>query len=173
MVQEGLAPRRSEARQRQMIGYQLHRYSVMVTGTMTESPNWIVWLLVGLAILPMAIPVYRRYQVVRLRLTAPRVRGLMNIVPARLPFSRSLYLTPKGMTALHPERSGKSRIRFGLITSTLIAFPLLTVLTGIVYHRIAIETFNPPYFFDIGETGRSVASRGIHNIAVAQILDNR
>jgi hypothetical protein len=113
---------------------------------MTESPNWIVWLLVGLAILPMAIPVYRRYQVVRLRLTAPRVRGLMNIVPARLPFSRSLYLTPKGMTALHPERSGKSRIRFGLITSTLIAFPLLTVLTGIVYHRIAIETFNPPYF---------------------------
>jgi hypothetical protein len=70
----------------------------------------------------------------------------MNIVPARLPFSRSLYLTPKGMTALHPERSGKSRIRFGLITSTLIAFPLLTVLTGIVYHLIAIETFNPPYF---------------------------
>ena len=114
--------------------------------TMTDSPNWIVWLLVGLAILPMAIPVYRRYQVVRLRLTAPRVRGLMTDVPARLPFSRSLYLAPKGMTALHLERGGKSRIWFGLITSSLIMFPLLIVLTGIVYHRIAVENFNPPYF---------------------------
>src|SRR5262249_19520013 len=51
-------------------------------------------------------PVYRRYQVVRLRLTAPWVRGLMTDVPARLPFSRSLYLTPKEMTALHLQRAG-------------------------------------------------------------------
>jgi hypothetical protein len=113
---------------------------------MTDSPNWIVWLLVGLAISPMVIPVYRRYQVVRLRLTAARVRGLMNTVPARLPLKRSLYLSPRGMTALHLEGRGNSRVRFSFVISTLIAILLLTILTGIVYDRIVIETFNPPYY---------------------------
>jgi hypothetical protein len=97
--------------------------------------NWMPWLLIALAILPMVIPVWRRYQIVRLRLT-PAFKK-----------SRSPYLpTPRIMTASHLERRGISRIWFVLAIQLAIAIPLITVLTGIVYHRIAIETFNPPYY---------------------------
>jgi hypothetical protein len=50
--------------------------------------------LVGLAIIPMLIPAQRRYQVLRLRLTAARLRGFNKTVPARLLFKnkRSPYL---------------------------------------------------------------------------------
>jgi len=54
-------------------------------------PNWAIWLLVGLAIFPMVIAAWRRYQVVRLRLTTPRRWGLKNTVPTRLE-KRSSYL---------------------------------------------------------------------------------
>lgn len=50
------------------------------------------------------------------------------------------------MTVLHLERRGISRIWFVLAIELLLAIPLLTMLTGIVYYRIAIETFNPPYY---------------------------
>lgn len=50
------------------------------------------------------------------------------------------------MTASHLERRGISRIWFVLATQLLIAIPLLIVLTGIVYYRIAIDSFNPPYY---------------------------
>jgi hypothetical protein len=49
----------------------------MVPG-MENTPNWMLWLLVGLAIIPMLIPAQRRYQVLRLRLTAARLRGFQN-----------------------------------------------------------------------------------------------
>jgi hypothetical protein len=109
--------------------------------------NWMVWLLIGLAVFPMLIPVQRRYHVVRLRLTA--AAWVWNAVPARLSFKKksSPYLpTPRSMTALHLERRGISRIWFVLAIQLLIAIPLLTVLTGIVYYRVTIETFNPPYY---------------------------
>jgi len=97
--------------------------------------NWMPWLLIALAILPMVIPVWRRYHIVRLRLTPAFKKN------------RSPYLpTPRSMTALHLERRGISRTWFVLAIQLLIAIPLLTVLTGIVYYRIAIETFNPPYY---------------------------
>ena len=50
------------------------------------------------------------------------------------------------MTALHLERRGISRIWFLVAIQLLIAIPLLTVFAGVVYYRIAIETFNPPYY---------------------------
>jgi hypothetical protein len=112
-----------------------------------QMKNWMLWLLIALAILPMVIPVWRRYQVVRLRLTA--AAWVWNLVPARssLKKSRSPYLpTPRSTTALHLERRGISRTWFVLAIQLLIAIPLLTVLIGIVYHRIWIETFNPPYY---------------------------
>jgi hypothetical protein len=119
----------------------------MVTG-MKDAPNWMPWLLVGLAIFPMLIPAWRRYQVLRLRGTAARLRRLKNAVPAGLSFEkkRSPYLTPRGMLALHVERRGISRVWFVLVISNLIAIPLLTVLTGVVYYRISIESFSPPYY---------------------------
>jgi hypothetical protein len=109
--------------------------------------NWMPWLLIGLAVLPMVIPVWRRYQVVRLRLAA--AAWVWNAVPARLSFKkkRAPYLpAPRRMTALHLERRGISRIWFVLAIQLLIAIPLLAVLAGIVYYRIAIETFDPPYY---------------------------
>jgi beta-lactamase regulating signal transducer with metallopeptidase domain len=65
----------------------------MVPG-MENTPNWMLWLLVGLAIIPMLIPAQRRYQVLRLRLTAARLRGFNKTVPARLLLKnkRSPYL---------------------------------------------------------------------------------
>jgi hypothetical protein len=50
------------------------------------------------------------------------------------------------MTALHLERRAISRMWFVWIIQLLIAIPLLMVLTGVVYDRIVIETFNPPYY---------------------------
>jgi hypothetical protein len=110
--------------------------------------DWTFWLLVGLAIFPMLIPVQRRYQVVRLRRTAARMRSLRSAVPARLSFkeTRSPYPTLRGTKALHLERRGNSRVWFVLIMTNVIAIPLLAVLTGIVYYRIAIDSFNPPYY---------------------------
>jgi hypothetical protein len=110
--------------------------------------DWMFWLLVGLAIFPMLIPVQRRYQVLRLRHTAARMRGLQSAVPARLSFkeTRFPYLTLRGTKALHLERRGNSRVWFVLTITNLIAIPLLAVLTGIVYYRIAIEAFSPPYY---------------------------
>jgi len=110
--------------------------------------DWMFWLLVGLAIFPMLIPVQRRYQVLRLRRTAARMRGLQSAVPAWLSFkeTRSPYLTLRGMKAIHLERRGNSRVWFVLTITNLIAIPLLAVLTGIVYYRIAIEAFSPPYY---------------------------
>jgi hypothetical protein len=101
--------------------------------------DWVFWLLVGLAIFPMLIPVQRRYQVLRLRHTAARMRGLQNAVPARLSFkeTRSPYLTLRGMKALHLERRGNSRVWFVLTITNLIVIPLLAVLTGIAYYRIS------------------------------------
>jgi hypothetical protein len=109
--------------------------------------NWMVWLLIGLAVLPMVIPVWRRYRVVRLRLTA--AAWVWNAVRTRssVKKKRSPYLpAPRRMTALHLERRGISRIWFVLVISNLIMIPLLTVFAGIVYYRIAIETFDPPYY---------------------------
>jgi hypothetical protein len=96
--------------------------------------DWMFWLLVGLAIFPTLIPVQRRYQVLRLRRTAARMRGLQSAVPARLSFkeTRSPYLTLRGMKALHLERRDNSRVWFVLTITNLIAIPLLAVLTGIV-----------------------------------------
>jgi hypothetical protein len=110
--------------------------------------DWMFWLLVGLAIFPMLIPVQRRYQVLRLRRTAARRWGLQNAVPARLSFkeTRFPYLTLRGMKALHLERRSNSRIWFVLTITNLIAIPLLVVLTGIVYYRISIDYFSPPYY---------------------------
>jgi hypothetical protein len=97
--------------------------------------NWMPWVLIALAILPMIIPIWRRYQIVRLRLTAASGK------------TGSLYLpTSRSMTASHLERRGISRIWFVLAIQLLIAIPLLTVFIGIVYDRISIETFNPPYY---------------------------
>ena len=108
--------------------------------------DWAFWLLIGLAIFPMLIPVQRRYQVVRLR-TAARMPGLQNAVPARLSFkeTRSPYLTLREMKALH-QRRGNRRLSFVLTITILISVPLLAVFTGIVYYRIAIDSFNPPYY---------------------------
>jgi hypothetical protein len=116
--------------------------------------NWMLWLLIGLAVFPMLIPVLRRYQVVRLRLAA--AAWVWNAVPAQLSFKkkRSPYLpTPRRMTALHLERRGISRIWFVFATQLLIAIPLLAVLAGIVYYRIAIDTFNPPYYSILMRSG--------------------
>ena len=112
-----------------------------------QMKNWMLWLLIGLAVFPMLIAAGRRYHVVRLRLTA--APWVWNAVPAWLSFKkkRSLYLpTPRQMTALHLERRGISRIWFVSAAQLLIAIPLLAVLAGIVYYQIWIETFNPPYY---------------------------
>jgi hypothetical protein len=111
----------------------------MIPG-MKDTPWWL-WLLVGCAIVPMLIPAWRRYQVVRLRLTAPRQWGLKNAVPTRLE-KRSSYLTPR----VHLERRRISGIWLVLAISNLIAIPVLTVLAGIVYNRIAIEWIRPPVY---------------------------
>lgn len=113
-----------------------------------DMKDWVFWLLVGLAIFPILIPVQRRYQVLRLRRTAVRMRGFQNAIPARLSFkeTRSRYLTLRGMKALHLERRGNSRVWFVLTITNLIAIPLIAVLTGIVYYRIAIDSFSPPYY---------------------------
>ena len=110
--------------------------------------DWAFWLLIGLAIFPMLIPVQRRYQVVRLRRTAARMPGLQNAVPARLSFkdTRSPYLTLRGIKALHLERRGNRGLWFVLTITILISVPLLAVLTGVVYYRIAINSFDPPYY---------------------------
>jgi hypothetical protein len=118
---------------------------------MENTPNWMFWLLVGLAVIPMLIPAHRRYQVLRLRLTAARLRSSKNTARPWLSFKkkRSPYLPipiPRGMTALQPEPRGNSRIWFVLAIQLLIAIPLLVVFAGAVYYRIAIETFNPPYY---------------------------
>ena len=74
--------------------------------------------------------------------------GLAERRPAWLSFkeTRSPYLTLRGMKAIHLERRGNSRVWFVLTITNLIAIPLLAVLTGIVYYRIAIESFSPPYY---------------------------
>jgi hypothetical protein len=108
---------------------------------MKDTPWWL-WLLIGCAIVPMLIPVWRRYQVVRLRLTPPpRHWGLKNVVPARLE-RRSSYLTPQ----VHLERRHISRIWLALVITNLIAIPVLTVLAGFVYNRIVIDWLRPPVY---------------------------
>jgi hypothetical protein len=111
----------------------------MVPG-MKDTPWWLWWLLllVGLAIVPKLIPAWLRYQLLR---TAPLQWGLKNAVPARLT-KRSSYLTPR----VHLERRRISRIWFVLAISNLIAIPVLTVLTGIVYNRIVIDWLRPPVY---------------------------
>jgi hypothetical protein len=118
---------------------------------MENTPNWMLWLLVGLAIIPMLIPAQRRYQVLRLRLTAARLRGFNKTAPARLLYKnkRSLYLpipVPIGITALHKEPHCNTRVWIVLAMQLLITIPLLAVFAGVVYYRITIETFNPPYY---------------------------
>ena len=107
---------------------------------MKASPWWL-WLLVGLAIVPMLIPAWRRYQVSRLRLTPPRRWGLKNAVPSRLK-PRSSYLTPRGQ----PEGRRISRIWFVVAISCLIAIPVLIFLAGLVYNRIVIDPLRPPVY---------------------------
>lgn len=99
--------------------------------------------MIGCAIVPMLIPAWRRYQVVRLRLTAPRRWGLKNAVPTRLELEkRSSYLIPR----VHLERHRISRIWFVLAISNSIAIPVLIVLAGIVYNRFGIEWIRPPVY---------------------------
>src|SRR5947209_2679069 len=107
----------------------------------------MLWLLIALAILTNVIPVWRRYQVVRLRLTA--APWAWNIVPARLSFkkNRSPYLPIARNTAtLHLKRGPISRIWLVLVIFNLIAIPVLTVLTGLVYNRIVIDRISPPVY---------------------------
>jgi hypothetical protein len=150
----------------------------LIVPGMENTPNWMFWLLVGLAVIPMLIPAQRRYQVLRLRLTAARLRSSKNTARPWLSFKkkRSPYLPipiPRGMTALHPEPRGNSRIWFVLAIQLLIAIPLLVVFAGAVYYRIAIETFRSSVLFDPGETGRGSAPFRVHYITVAQLFDNR
>lgn len=112
-----------------------------------QMKNWMLWLLIALAILPMVIPVWRRHRIVRLRLTAAAC--VWNLVPARSSLKKkqiSVPTYPKKYDGVTPETRGVSRIWFVLAIQLLIAIPLLTVLTGILYYRIAIETLNPPYY---------------------------
>ena len=107
---------------------------------MKDTPWW-VWLLIGCAIVPMLIPAWRRYEVLRLRLTPPRQWGLKNAVPSRLE-KRSSYLNPRG----HVERRRISRIWLVVAISNLIAIPVLVVLTGFVYKQIVIDWLRPPVY---------------------------
>jgi hypothetical protein len=109
--------------------------------------NWMLWLLIALAILPMVIPVWRRYQVVRHRLTA--APWAWNIVPSPLSFkkNRSPYLPiPRNTTALQLKRQGISKIWLVLAIFNLITIPVLTVLAGLVYDRIVIDRISPPVY---------------------------
>jgi hypothetical protein len=112
-----------------------------------QMKNWMLWLLIALAILPMVIPVWRRYQVVRHRLTA--APWAWNIVPSPLSFkkNRSPYLPiPRNTTALQLKRQGVSKIWLVLAIFNLITIPVLTVLAGLVYDRIVIDRISPPVY---------------------------
>jgi hypothetical protein len=107
----------------------------MIPG-MKDTPWWL-WLLVGCAIVPMLIPAWRRYQVVRLRLTAPRQWGLKNAVPTRLE-KRSSYLTPR----VHLERSRINRIWLVVAISNDFLFSARSPY-WFVHKQIVIDWLRP------------------------------
>jgi hypothetical protein len=113
---------------------------------MEDTPWWPYWpwwlwgvsLLVGLAIAPKVIPVWLRYQLLR---TLPPRWDLKNPLPARL---RKTIPIPTRRAAV--ERRRISGIWLVLAIFNLITIPALTLLAGIVYHRIVIDWLRPPVY---------------------------